>query len=233
MAYNFDAYPVQNGMPTAKIEQLKIKRDWMSKDIYNCAPLVLGNSLGYGVYFEEDISFIWDGDVRHPSKVIKGADFFGPDRGGGTVSFHTNLVFKTDENTSLLTLPVPNQPIKDATVLTTILSSSFFSQLLPIVWKLDYADKEYLVPAGTYVACILPVSVSQFQDTNLTIHDKRYPIAGVHGPEYIAALKEGQKQGKFLRFYQKGVDHKGNVIGKHEVKSLNLNVSYKEDEKND
>jgi len=230
--YKFDAYPVNNNLPTAKIEQLKIKREWMNPAVYNCTPLVLGNSLGYGIYFDEDISFIWDGDVRHPSKVLKGENFVGPDRGAGSVSFHTNLVFKTDENTSLLTMPVPNQPIKDATVLTTVLSTSFFTQLLPIVWQLDIPNKEYFVPAGTYVGCILPISVSQFQDASLTVHKNPYPFQEVHGPEYIAALKEGQRQGKFLKFYQKGVDHLGNIIGKHEVKSLRLNINYDEGDKN-
>ena len=226
MAYNFDAYPVNPNLPTAKIEQLKIKRDWMPSAVYNCMPLVLGNSFGYGVYFEEDISFIWDGDVRNPSRVIKGEKFVGPDRGAGSVSFHTNLLFKTDENTSLLTMPVPNQPIKDATTLTTILSSSFFTQLLPIVWQLEKPNKEYFVPAGSYVGCILPISISQFQDSNLNIHDHTYPFPDVHGSEYISALKEGQKQGKFLKFYQKAIDHKGNIIGKHEAKSLKLNINY-------
>lgn len=224
--YTLDAYPVDTNLPTAKIEQLKIKRDWMPHSVYNCTPLVMANSMGYGVYFEEDISFIWDGDIRNPSKVLKGEKFFGPDRGAGSVSFHTNLIFKTDENTSLLTMPVPNQPIKDATVLTTILSTSFFTQLLPIVWKLEVANKEYFVPAGTYVGCILPISISQFQDSILNIHSKKHSFSKIHGDEYIAALKEGQKQGKFLKFYQKGTDHKGNIIGKHELKSLNLNVNY-------
>jgi Family of unknown function (DUF6065) len=216
-------------LPTAKIEQLKIKRDWMNSAVYNCTPLVMGSLFGYGVYFEEDISFVWDGDVRHPSKVLKGENFVGPDRGAGSVSFHTNLVFKTNENTSLLTMPVPNQPIKDATVLTTILSSSFFTQLLPIVWQLDLPNKEYFVPAGTYVGCIIPISISQFQNSVLKIHQNPLNSINFDNDEYIAALKKGQKEGKFLRFYQKGIDHKGNVIGKHELKYLKLNVEYESD----
>jgi len=227
--YSAEVYPMNHNVPTAKIKQLGVKRDWMHTSIYNCTPLTLANTFGYGVYFDKDISFIWDGDVRNPAQVLKGEQFFGPDRGGGTVSFHTNLIFKTDENTSLLTMPVPNQPLKDATVLTTILSTSFFTQLLPIVWKLEVPNKEYFVPAGTCVGAILPISVGSFQNSSLNFHKEEAPDQHIHADEYIKALKEGQRQGKFLRFYHKGIDQNGKVIGKHEVKNLRLNVNEAKD----
>jgi len=232
--YSVDVYVNNPSLPTAKIEQLKVKREWMENTIYNCTPVVAANTFGYGIYFEEDLSFIWDGDTEVPARALKGENVVRELRGGGTVSFDTNLLFKTDENTSLLTIPVPNQPIEDVTVISNILSTSFFSSVLPVVWKLEVPHKEYFVPAGTYVACIIPISIAQFHDSTINIHDKTFPFRHVHGDQnYTKALKDAQKEGKFLKLYQKGIDHLGKTIGAHEIKKLNLNVNYSDRNQDD
>ena len=227
--YNVDVYVENKSMPCAKIEPLKVKRDWIAPAVYNCTPLSLANSFGYGIYFDEDLSFIWDGDYEVPARCIKGEDFVKPERGGGTVSFNTNLIFKTDPDVSMLTIPVPNQEFEGATVMSTILSTSFFSGVFPIVWKLKSPNKEYFVPAGTYVGAVIPISVASFQGTIINYHDQEPPFDKVHGSkEYIKALKDSQKTGKFLKLYSKEIDHLGNKLGSHEARNINLKVSYGE-----
>jgi hypothetical protein len=233
--YKVDAYLDGKNTPTAKIEQLKMKRDWMHHSIYHCTPLSLANTFGYGVYFDQDISFTWDGDVLNPAKAILGKEIIGEDRGGGTVSFHTNLLFTTDENTSLLTMPVPNQELKHATVLTSLLSTSFFTSNIPIVWKLQKANYEYVVPAGTYVAALLPISLAVFQETEINIHlDDGLNKKQVHQQkEYLEALRIGQKEKKFKRLYERSINHLGEKIGTHEVENFDMKVNYIHKEKND
>jgi hypothetical protein len=206
----------------------------MINDAHNCTPLVVANTIGYGISFDRDLSFIWDGDPINPATILKGKEFLNSDRGGGAISFNTNLVLRTDENTSILTIPVPNQLIKDITPLSSVLSTSFFSATFTMAWKLEIPNKEYLIPANTPVACIIPISLSNYNNSNLNIHSKKLPFDNIHGKtEYIKALKDNQKtqkEKKFLRLYQKGIDHKGNILGKHEVKKLVLNVNYIDDD---
>jgi hypothetical protein len=227
--YNLNAYVGNPNTKSAKIKQLNGKRDWMSAATYNCHPVVLANTLGYGIYFEEDVSFIWDGDPLHPAKAIKGSDYIWSGRPEGTISFNTNLVFTSDKNTSILTIQPPNYFIDGASVISSIISSSFFTGSFPVVWKLDKSNKEYFIPAGDLIACIIPISVAQFQDSNINIFNEMYPARRVHNEsEYIDAIHDYvDKTGKQPKLYKKGIDHEGEVLGHHEVDKINMKVVYK------
>lgn len=228
--HNIDVYIDNPELPSAKIRPLAIKREWMHPATYNCHPIGLANSLGYGVYFDHDISFIWSGSRVEGAVGITGSQSVWVGRGEGTVSFVTNLIFKTDQNTSILTMPVPNESIEGANVLSTILSTSLFTGTLSIVWKLDEANKEYFVPAGTNIACLLPISLSEIQDSTVNMKGIRWPFESVQdSPEYMEYLKELNGQGIRPRMYKKAIDHTGKSIGKHEVDNIILNVVYEND----
>ena len=225
--YSIDAYIDNKSTPTAKIRPLTLKRDWMHSWTYNCHPIAMANTLGYGVYFDHDISFIWDGSRADGAVGIQGKENVWVGRGEGTVSFITNLIFKTDENTSLITMPVPNEYIEGAQVLSTILSTSVFTGTFSIVWKLDIPNKEYFVPAGTNIACILPVSLGALQNSTITLKGIEWPFEKIQdSKEYIDYLKGLNAKGIKPRMYKKGINHKGEIIGKHEVDSIDLNVKY-------
>ena len=104
--YKLDVYIDNKEAPTAKIRPLVMQREWMHDTTYNCDPVGMANTLGYGIYFDEDISFIWNGVRADPATAITGGEHIWVGRGEGTVSFITNLLFRTDENTSILTMPV-------------------------------------------------------------------------------------------------------------------------------
>jgi hypothetical protein len=225
--YNIDAYVGNPNKKSAQIKQLPLKRDWIHSTTYNCFPVGFANTFGYGVYFDEDISFIWDGDVANPAKAVLGKDYVWEGRGEGTVSFVTNLVFKSDPDVSLITLPVPNHFIQGASVITTILSTSFFTSEFSIVLKIDenFAGKEITIPAGTPVACILPISIAQFNNSTINIKPGPFPFERTHDrDDYIKAIKDFMAKGINPRFYKKGIDEKGNKIGSHEVDKFVLNV---------
>lgn len=228
--HNVDVYIDNPELPSAKIRPLPVKRDWMHPATYNCHPIGLANTLGYGIYFDHDISFIWDGERVGGAQGIVGKESVWVGRGEGTVSFVTNLILKTDENTSIVTMPVPNESIQGANVLSTILSTSLFTGTFSVVWKLDTPHKEYFVPAGTNIACILPISLASIQDSTINMHDLRWPFESIQdSPEYMEYLKDLNAQGIRPRMYKKAVDHHGKSIGKHEVDTINLNVRYEND----
>lgn len=225
--YNVDVYMGDPTRKSAKLRQLGVKREWMSASTYHCYPVAFANTLGYGIYFEEDISFTWDGIKNNPAIANLGQSNIWSGRPEGTVSFDTNLVFKTDENTSILTMPVPNQYVEGATVLTSVIASSFFTGTFPVVWKLDKPDFEYVIPAGTNIACILPISIAQFQDANINVIPKIFPSRRIHNEvEYVDAIHNAVDQdGQQPKLYKKGVDHFGNKLGKHEVDRLVMKVT--------
>jgi len=225
--YSVNAYIENPSLAPANISQLSIRRDWMGSETYNCDPVTLANTLGYGISFPVDISFIWDGKLWEPGYGILGKEYIWSGRPDGTVSLITNLIFKTDENTSLLTTSVPNQFVKEYEAISTIISTSFFANVFSVVLKIneDYVGKEIFIPANTNVACILPISIKQFDDSVIKINNSAFPYEKIHGnQDYINALHKGRDEGKRLKLYRSGKDHMGNIIGKHEVIKLKLNV---------
>ena len=223
--HNIDVYIDNPDSPSAKIRPLSMKREWMHANTYNCHPIALANTLGYGVYFDHDISFIWEGSRADGASGIIGSENIWVGRGEGTVSFVTNLILKTDENTTVLTMPVPNEIFDGAQVVSTILSTSLFTGTFSIVWKLDTPNKEYFVPAGTNIACILPVSLKEIQNSTVNIKNKIFPFERVQDTkDYMAYLKGLNAEGIRPRMYKKAINHKGEIIGKHEVNQILLNV---------
>jgi hypothetical protein len=206
---------------------LKADRDWMkdNKASYNCFPVTLSNKLGYAISFDQDIAFEWDGNVSKDSgiKIFDGKDYCYLGRGGGVISFPTNLIFKTSEDTSLLIMPVPNQFIDGVQCFTSILSSSFYTGALNVVWKITSKNKKIHIPAGTPLASIIPISLSKIQDTSLLIMKSEPEI--IHNEEYIDSMfKYGKINNKHTDWYKNATDHLGNKIGKHEVSTLKLKV---------
>lgn len=225
--HNLNAYKGNPNISSAKIKQLDIKRDWMSLGTYHCYPLTVANTIGYGIYFDEDISFSWDGDIHNPAKAIKGGEHIWSGRPEGTVSFDTNLIFQSTGDTSLLTMPVPNQFIEGASVVGALISTSFFTGTFPVVWKLEKAG-EYFVPAGTNIACIVPISMKELNNSNINYLDEVYPSYRVHNDsEYVDAIHNHVDQnGQQPKLYKKGIDHHGNKIGEHEIDRLVMRVTY-------
>lgn len=223
--HNIDVYTDNPDFPSAKIRPLPMKREWMHANTYNCHPIALANTLGYGVYFDHDISFIWEGSRADGASGIIGSENIWVGRGEGTVSFVTNLILKTDEDTTVLTMPVPNEIFDGAQVVSTVLSTSLFTGTFSIVWKLDTPNKEYFVPAGTNIACILPVSLKEIQNSTVNIKNKTFPFERVQdSKDYMAYLKGLNAEGIRPRMYKKAINHKGEIIGKHEVNQILLNV---------
>lgn len=224
---------------SAEVKQLSIKRDWMDETFdrhaYHCFPVTLTNGLGWGISFPEDISFVWDGvfdSTPDHVKILKGEKYVSTGRGQATVSFNTGLLFRTDENTSLLTMPVPNQFIPGATPFTTLISTSFYRGELPIAWMLTTPNLEITIPAGTPIASVIPISLSELQNKELLVVDSP-PVAEFFEPMvgYSEVASEASKSGTWAHLYRDAVTASGTPMGKHEVKAIKLKTTHVE--KND
>lgn len=223
---------VSKGYPnTAIVEPLPASRDWMDKSqdkhAYMCFPMALTNRLGWGISFPEDIVFVWDGiDDTTPDHVtvLKGQEWANPKRGNATLSFETGLIFKTDPNVTLLTMPVPNQFIAGTQCFTTLISTSFYMPPLPIAWKLTEANKEITIPAGTPVAAVLPISLGDLEN-NYTMEIDENILTNDYWQElqkYGDAAQAKNSVGDWSKMYRDAVDYKGEKVGAHETKSIKL-----------
>lgn len=227
---NFEVYKV--GMETAKISPLTIKRQWMDdtfdKHAYHCFPISLSNGLGWSISFPKKISFIWDGisdSTDTHVKVLSGNEFVSTSRANATISFNTNLVIRTPDNLSMMAMPTPNWPIDGVWPFTTIISTSFFRGIFPIAWRITRANEIITIPADTPVASIMPISLSQLNNSEAIIRNySDLPSDFFPKEDYGQIVSDINKQGKWTDFYRNATDHLGNKLGEHEVKALRLKV---------
>lgn len=217
---------------SANIEQLNIKRDWMEqtydRHAYNCFPLNLTNSLGWGISFPEDIIFVWDGmsdsDHNHV-KIISGEKWCHPFRANATISFKTGLTFKTEEDVTTLVMPVPNQFIDGAQCFTTLISTSFFTGEIQVAWRITKSDVPIIIKAGTPVCSIIPISLSNLNNSEIVLKDiNKKPKLNFDGEQYGIESQRIANSGQWTHFYRNATDHKKNKIGNHELKTLRLNT---------
>lgn len=218
-----------------KIEQTKIQRDWMDatddRHAYKCFPISLANGIGYSISFLDDIEFIWDGISDGSSdhvKIIKsGPNICHPARGNATISFNTELFFKTDKNTSLLSIAPPNYFIDGAIPFTSLISSSFYESPLPTAWRITKPNSNILIPAETPIITVIPISLSRMTEIELNIYDKPYdPEESKYNQEKLSVLQEMRDRGEYYsHFYRDGVNHRGKKIGDHEVKNIKLKIN--------
>jgi hypothetical protein len=216
----------------AIINQSPVKRDWMDnthdKHAYQCFPLSLTNSLGWSISYPKDISFVLESKAGNPKgmvTVLEGHEFCSNSRMNSTISFKTGINISTDENVTCLIMPVPNQFIDGAQCFTTLLSTSFFNNDLPIVWMVTKMDQIITIKAGAPVASIIPVSLSEINNSEITIKPMKEKVDLFNGKEYFEATKKITSLGKWTNFYRNATDHLGNKIGIHEAKSLRFKVN--------
>lgn len=215
----------------ATIKQLGVSRDWMdntfSKHAYMCFPMTIANSLGWGIYFDTDIKVVWNGvEDSHPDHVtiLAGDSVADTGRAHGTVSLNTGLVVKTSENVSMLTMPVPNQYIRGIQTITTLMSTSFWRGDFPLALKITEPHREILIPAGTPVAAILPISINKLQ-TDFTLKITEGPLPNEYWDElrkYGDAAEAKNSVGDWSRMYRNAVNYDGTSLGKHESKNIKL-----------
>jgi len=223
------------------IEPLSIKRKWMDNTFdahaYKCFPVGLTNQLGWGISFPEDITFIWDGisdsSPEHVT-ILSGEKYAYPGRANGTISFNTGLMFKTEGEVSLLSMPVPNVFFDGATPFTTLISTSFFFGELPVAWMITKPNEVLTIKAGTPIISIVPIDLNSIQNSEIVIDDMRnLPQPKFDSNEYSNVIYDLNRLGQWSNFYRDAVDHLKNSIGSHQVKAIRLKISNAIKNKND
>lgn len=226
--------------PTAFIvEPLSVVRDWMDqtpdKHAYHCFPVTLANTVGWTISAKSDIKFIWDGlndTTGDHIKILEGEDLAYTGRGQSTVSFNTNIIFRTEKDLSFLTVNVPNYFHQDFEVMSSVISTSFYPHPLPLAIKVKTANKEITIKAGTPIATIIPLSLSELKDSVINVDDYvSNPAEEAKHKAYGDAASELTSKGQWTDWYRNAINEKGESVGEHEVKSLKLKTVYVRDGK--
>jgi hypothetical protein len=221
----------------SEIDQLPLQRDWMDitfdRHAYQCFPVSLSNRLGWGISYKEDISFIWDGindSTSEHVQVLSGEKYVHTGRGNRTISFNTDLIFveENDDVISLLTMPVPNQFIRGAQCMTTIISPSALQGEIPVAWMITEPNIEIKIPAGTPIAAIVPISLKDVQSHELIVKRGRPEYETPEWNEMMRGRGDASQKlnmaGRWTHFYRDAVDHLGNPLGGHESKKIVMRV---------
>jgi len=216
------------------ISPMSIKRDWMDatpeKHAYRCFPVTQANMVGWNLFCDKDIEFVWNGITDTSSdnvQITKGKEFTYTGRGQSTVSFNTGLTFRTDENISLLTINPVNYFNDDFETMSSVISTSWLDVGFPLAIKARTANKNILIKAGTPLATIIPISLTQMDNTSINIIDytdvdnKRQEAHKSYGE----ASQKINQSGQWTDWYRDAVNEKGESLGKHETKVLHLSVT--------
>ena len=228
--YKIKAYKIREGF--ANINQPNIKRSWMDNTweahAYHCFPVSLGNQLGWTLSFPEDIVFIWDGiNDSSPDhvKILKGEKYAYAGRANATISFHTGIAFRTEEDLSLAHLPVPNNFIDGAQAFTTLMSTSFYDGEFPCAWMITRPNIEITIKANTPIVSIVPINLKELNNSEIQFESiYLMKTNSIDMNEYSNEIYKLNREGIWADFYRKSVDHKGNRIGEHQVKSIKLHI---------
>lgn len=218
------------------ISPMSIKRDWMDvtpdKHAYRCFPVTQANMVGWNLSCDEDIVFTWNGVTDTTSetvKILKGDHLSYTGRGQATISINTGLIFKTDQDLSMLTISPVNYFNEDFETMSSLISTSFYRNPLPLAIKATSANKEITIKAGTPIATIIPISLTALDNTEITIVDYKDLDRERENANraYGDAAQEVNSSGQWTDWYREAMNEKGESIGQHETKTLRLSVNDK------
>ena len=160
------------------IEPLSIKRDWMDntpdRHAYHCFPVTTANTVGWTLASPIDIKFIWNGindTTPDTVQILSGKEYAYTGRGQSTVSFMTGLIFKSNKNISLLTIQPQNYFYEDFEIMSSVISTSFYPNELPLAIKCKIPNKEITIKAGMPIATIIPISLTELKEQHIEIKD--------------------------------------------------------------
>lgn len=218
--------------PSFDISPASIKRDWMSatseNHAYRCFPVTQANVIGWNLSCKEDIVFEWDGVSDQTDQHVKVSSPEGSHggRGQATISFNTGLVFRTDQDVSILTITPVNYFNEDFETMSNLISTSFYDNPLPLAIRAKKANKLITIEAGTPIATIIPISLTNLNNSTIEIFQYKDEDRSRHNANmsYGQAAQELNMSGTWTDWYRDAINEKGESVGSHETKTLKLYV---------
>jgi hypothetical protein len=216
-----------------EISPMSIKRDWMDntseKHAYRCFPVTQANVVGWSLSCKEDIVFIWDGindQTGDHINIISAPQGAYSGRGQSSISLNTGLVFRTDSDVSILTINPVNYFNENFETMSNLISTSFYDNPLPLAIKAKKPNEQITLKAGTALATIIPISLSNLNNSVIKIFDYKDENRSrmQANISYGEASQVINSSGNWTDWYRDAVNEKGEPLGEHEVRVLKLSV---------
>jgi hypothetical protein len=217
-----------------KITPMPMQRYWaedtFARHAYHCFPVTTANTIGWYLSSKYRIVFEWDGIYPDPTgehlTIIEGQDYCHSKRGHLTLSIGTGLKFTSDKNISLWTINPVNYFNKDWEVMSSLISTSFYNQELPLALRVISPNKKIVIEPGEPIATIVPISLSLLKNESIDIYDWHMTAEYTqYNKEYGEAAAQKNMRGIWTDWYRDAVNYKGEKIGEHEAKALKLKVN--------
>jgi hypothetical protein len=214
------------------ISPMSIKREWMDatseNHAYRCFPVTQANVVGWSISCIKDISFEWNGINDQTPDTVK---IFSPEgaysgRGQSSISLSTGLIFRTDEDVSLFTINPVNYFSNEFETMSSMISTSFYDNPIPLALKAKVANQLVTIKAGTPIATIIPISLTNLNNSVIEVVaysdlDRKRHDANM---SYGKASQVVNSSGEWTDWYRNAVNENGESLGHHEVKTLKLEV---------
>jgi hypothetical protein len=216
------------------IAPMSIKRDWMDDTseghAYRCFPVTQSNVVGWNLFCNQDIEFLWDGvNDQTPDhiEIISAPEGSYAGRGQSSISFNTGLIFRTDKDVSLFTINPVNYFSNDFETMSNLISTSFYDNPLPLAIKAKHKNQKVMIKSGTPLATIIPISLSDLNNTSIEINEYRDENRERINANiaYGEAAQVVNSSGQWTDWYRDAVNEKGDPMGSHEIKVLRLSVT--------
>lgn len=144
---------VANNPP--KVEQSRVKRDWMdatyNKHAYQCLPMTYANVYGWELQLQQEVVAEWDGS-NSPPKIISGGmmgeQVIASGNIIGMVSFRVGYAFRTEAPYSLFLGGSPNYFLDGAEALSAIIPSQWWPDTFEMNWMISKVNEPVVFPAG-------------------------------------------------------------------------------------
>ena len=106
---------------------------------------------------------------------------------------------------------------------TTLISTSFFPNVLPAALKIIKPNVEITIPANSTAIAVLPISLSQIVSNEMHLHDYIPTNAdNLKNKRYGDVSQVFNQKGEWTHFYRDATDENRKSVGKHEIKSIKL-----------
>jgi hypothetical protein len=138
----------------------------------------------------------------------------------------TGLIFRTDTDVSMFAINPVNYFSDEFETMSSLISTSFYDNPFPLALKAKTANKRIVIKAGTPVATIIPISLTQLNNTVIKMvdykdEDRKRVEANI---SYGEAAQVLNSTGEWTDWYRNAVNEKQESLGSHEVKTLKLIV---------
>lgn len=158
---NLEAYLV--GIPI-EIRPAPLQRAWMDatpdKFAYRCLPMNIANQHGWELLCPYDIVSRWDGGTHagavqveaNSTPVIAQGHF-----GSGILTFHTNYLFRTEQNIDLYVTGPVNEPKDGIAPLSGIVETDWNPATFTMNWKFTRPNHPVMFRKGEPFCCVFPL----------------------------------------------------------------------------